>query len=119
MHSSLAVTLEGLPLGLSAVKFWTRKKFRGVAALRREVNLTRIPIETKESIRWLENLKQSTELFEKPPQCIHTGDREADIYELFCAAQEVGTHFLVRTCVNRLAGDDDHTVATIEPVPIV
>ncbi|UFX44262.1 MULTISPECIES: transposase DNA-binding-containing protein [Bradyrhizobium] len=44
MHSSLAVTLEGLPLGLSAVKFWTRKKFRGVAALRREVNLTRIPI---------------------------------------------------------------------------
>ncbi|MGF6313611.1 hypothetical protein ABIB82_007782, partial [Bradyrhizobium sp. i1.8.4] len=113
MHSSLAVTLEGLPLGLSAVKFWTRKKFRGVAALRREVNLTRIPIETKESIRWLENLKQSTELFEKPSQCIHIGDREADIYELFCAAQEVGTHFLVRTCVNRLAGDGDHTVATI------
>ncbi|WP_420969524.1 IS4 family transposase [Bradyrhizobium sp. B120] len=113
MHSSLAVTLEGLPLGLSAVKFWTRKKFRGVAALRREVNLTRIPIETKESIRWLENLKQSTELFEEPSQCIHIGDREADIYELFCAAQEVGTHFLVRTCVNRLAGDGDHTVATI------
>ena len=28
MHSSLAVTTEGLPLGLSAVKFWTRKKFR-------------------------------------------------------------------------------------------
>ncbi|WP_283848905.1 transposase DNA-binding-containing protein, partial [Bradyrhizobium japonicum] len=75
MHSSLAVTLEGLPLGLSAVKFWTRKKFRGVAALRREVNLTRIPIETKESIRWLENLKQSTELFDKPSQCIHIGDR--------------------------------------------
>ncbi|MGY3619287.1 hypothetical protein ACVJGD_005483 [Bradyrhizobium sp. USDA 10063] len=43
MHSSLAVTLDGLPLGLGAVKFWTRKKFRGVAALRREVNLTRIP----------------------------------------------------------------------------
>lgn len=95
------------------MKFWTRKKFRGVAALRREVNLTRIPIETKESIRWLENLKQSTELFEDPSQCIHIGDREAHIYELFCAAQEVGTHFLVRTCVNRLAGDGDHTVATI------
>lgn len=25
MHSSLAVTTEGLPLGLTAVKFWTRK----------------------------------------------------------------------------------------------
>ena len=37
--------------------------------------------------------------------------RASDIYELFCTAQEVGTHFLVRTCVDRLAGDGDHTVA--------
>jgi hypothetical protein len=29
MHSSLAVTPEGLPLGLAAIKFWTRKKFKG------------------------------------------------------------------------------------------
>src|SRR5260370_17016272 len=36
---------------------------------------------------------------------------ESDIYELFCTAQEIGTHFLVRTCVDRLAGDGDHTVA--------
>jgi hypothetical protein len=28
MHASLVVTLEGLPLGLAAVKFWTRKKFK-------------------------------------------------------------------------------------------
>lgn len=38
-------------------------------------------------------------------------DRENDIYEFFCAAQEVGTHFLVRTCVDRLAGDGGHTIA--------
>src|SRR5208337_3503943 len=59
MHSSLAVTIEGVPLGLAAVKFWTRKKFRGTAALKKKINPTRIPIEKKESIRWLENLKQS------------------------------------------------------------
>ena len=29
MHSSLAMTSDGLPLGLAAVKFWTRKKFKG------------------------------------------------------------------------------------------
>ena len=28
MHSSLAVTTDGLPLGLTAVKFWNRKKFK-------------------------------------------------------------------------------------------
>jgi transposase-like protein len=111
MHSSLAVTIAGLPLGLAAVKFWTRKKFRGTAALKRKINPTRVPIEKKESIRWLENLKQSTALLGDPGRCVHIGDRESDIYELFCAAQEVGTHFLVRTCVDRLAGDGDHTIA--------
>jgi hypothetical protein len=111
MHSSLAVTIEGVPLGLAAVKFWTRKKFKGTAALKRKVNPTRIPIEKKESIRWLENLKQSTQLLDHPGRCIHVGDRESDIYELFCAAQEIGTHFLIRTCVNRLAGDGNHTIA--------
>ena len=34
MHASLAVTTQGLPLGLAAIKFWTRKKFKGTAALR-------------------------------------------------------------------------------------
>jgi hypothetical protein len=111
MHSSLAITTEGVPLGLAAIKFWTRKKFKGTASLKRKVNPTRIPIEKKESIRWLENLKQSTELLDDPARCVHIGDRESDIYELFCAAQEVETHFLVRTCVDRLAGDGDHTIA--------
>lgn len=54
MHSSLAVTTQGLPLGLVAVKFWTRKKFRVTKALKRKVNPTRVPIELKESVRWLE-----------------------------------------------------------------
>ncbi len=111
MHSSLAVTTEGLPLGLAAVKFWTRKKFKGIAALKKKVNLTRIPIEKKESVRWLDNLRQSTQTLGDPVRCVHIGDRESDIYELFCTAREVGTHFLVRTCVDRLAGDGNHTVA--------
>lgn len=111
MHSSLAVTGEGLPLGLAAIKFWTRKKFKGTAALKKRVNLTRIPIEKKESIRWLANVKQSSATLGDPARCVHIGDRESDIYEFFCAAQEIGTHFLVRTCVDRLAGDGDHTVA--------
>ena len=70
-----------------------------------------MPIEEKESIRWLDNLSLSTELLGSPDRCIHIGDRESDIYELFCLAKERGTHFLVRTCVNRRAGDGEHTVA--------
>jgi hypothetical protein len=51
MHSSLVVTTEGLPFGLAAIKFWTRKKFKGTTALKRKVNPTRVPIEQKESMR--------------------------------------------------------------------
>jgi hypothetical protein len=111
MHSSLALTTEGLPLGLAAIKFWNRKKFKGTAALKKKINPTRVPIEHKESIRWLQNLRQSTATLGDPARCVHIGDRESDIYELFCTAKEIGTHFLVRTCVDRLAGDGKHTVA--------
>jgi hypothetical protein len=111
MHASLAVTTEGLPLGLAAIKFWTRAKFKGTNALKRRVNPTRVPIETKESIRWLENMRQATALLGDPARLVHIGDRENDIHEFFCAAQAAGTHFLVRTCVDRLAGDGRHTIA--------
>jgi len=111
MHSSLAVTTGGLPLGLAAIKFWTRKKFKGTAALKKKINPTRVPIEKKESIRWLENVQQSAALLGDPRRCVHIGDRESDIYELFCVAREADTHFLIRTCVDRLAGDGNHTIA--------
>lgn len=59
----------------------------------------------------MENMRQSMALFAAPGRCIHVGDRESDIYELFCLAEELGTHFLVRTCVDRLAGNGNHTIA--------
>ncbi len=112
MHGSLAVTTAGLPLGLAAVKFWTRKKFKHTNALRGKICATRVPIEAKEeNVRWLENLRQSTATLAQPRRLVHIGDRESDIYELFCAAAEEGTNFLVRTCVNRLAVDGTVTIA--------
>jgi hypothetical protein len=111
MHSSLAVTTDGLPLGLTAVKFWTRKKFKGTAALKRKINPTRVPIEKKESVRWLDNLRQSLGLLRQPARCIHVGDRESDIFELYCLTRKLGTHFIVRMQTDRLAGDGDHKIS--------
>ena len=110
MHSSLAVTTDGLPLSLAAVKFWTRKKFKGTAALKNKINRTRVPIEQKESVRWLDNLRQSIDLLGDPSRCIHVVDRESDIFELYCLTQELGTHFIVRMQTDRLAGDGAHTI---------
>jgi hypothetical protein len=66
MRSSLAVTIEGLPLGLAPIKFRTRKKFKGTTALKRKISPARVPIEKKESLQRLENLKQSTTLLDDP-----------------------------------------------------
>jgi hypothetical protein len=117
MHSSLAVTTEGLPLGLTAIKLWTRKKFKGTNALKggknggkHSVNTTRIPIEEKESIRWLENVRQSTANLGDASRCVHVGDRESDIFELFSECLSLETKFVFRTCVDRRAEDGERTV---------
>jgi hypothetical protein len=62
-------------------------------------------------VRWLDNLKTSIERLGSPDRCVHVGDRESDIYELYCLTQDLGAHFVVRTCVDRLAGDGGHTIA--------
>ena len=113
MHSSLVVTGEGLPLGLAAIKFWTREKFKGTNALKRKINQTRIPIDQKESIKWLENMRQSNALLACSGECIHIGDRESDIFELFCLAEQLKAKFLFRTCVDRLAEDGEVTVSEV------
>jgi len=83
LHSSMVVTQAGLRLGLAAIKFWTRDKFLGANAVKRKINPTRVPIEQKESYRWLENLNQSTALLADPERIVHIGHRESDTYELF------------------------------------
>ena len=113
MHSSLAVTTDGLALGMATAKFWTRKMFKGTNALRKRINPTRVPIEGKESMRWLDNLRRSPGLLDDPVRCIHICDREGDIWELFCLARELDTHFLVRRCSDKLAGGGTRTVASI------
>ena len=119
MHSSLAVTTEGLPLGLAAIKLWTRKKFKGVNALKgktldsngkHSINTTRIPIEEKESIRWLENARTATEVLGDPSRIVHIGDRESDIYELFSECESLNTKFVFRTCVDRCTEVDEQTI---------
>lgn len=50
MHSSLAISDTGLPLGLTAIKFWTRGQFKGTNALKMHINPTRISIEQKKVI---------------------------------------------------------------------
>jgi hypothetical protein len=108
-------------LGIAAIKLWTRKKFKGTNALqgkgvdggKHSINTTRIPIEKKESIRWLENVRQSTVNLGEADRCVHIGDRESDIYELFSECKSLGTKFVFRTCVDRRAEGGQRTVKDV------
>ncbi len=55
-------------------------------------------------------MTQSTVLLKAPQRCVHIGDRESDIYELFVIAKEFDTHFLVRICQDRLIEDGSRTI---------
>lgn len=110
MHSSLVLTTDGLPLGFSAKKFWNRDKFKGVKAIYRKKNATRIPIEEKESFRWIEGVRNTNNLLKEPERLVHIGDREADIYELFHQSQQDNSNYLVRIKVDRRTEDETTTI---------
>lgn len=73
LHSNLVLPPALPPLGLAAVKFWTREAFKGTNALKRKINPTRVPIAEKESRRWLLNLQHATALLGDPDRCVQVG----------------------------------------------
>lgn len=108
MHASLAITQDALPLGLCALQFWNRQEFSKDQAAGRAA---RKRVEDRESHRWVEGLQQATALLQaESGRCVHIADRESDIYALFYAARELGTHFLVRTSTDRPTGNGQQTV---------
>jgi hypothetical protein len=110
MHSSLVLTPEGLPLGFSSKKFWNRDKFKGVKKIYRKQNATRIPIDQKESYRWLEGVHATNQLLGDAHRLVHIGDREADIYDLFHLAEQEDSQYLIRIKVDRRTEDETTTI---------
>lgn len=117
MHSSMAITPDGQPLGVAAIKLWERDEAPKKG--KKKPCLDKVPIEQKKSYRWLENLRQATARSSDPASCVHIGDRESDIYELFSLADELGTHFLVRSSSERLTGREGVTISKeMETAPV-
>ena len=104
MHSTLAVTEKGVPLGLLTQDFFTRPI--GEPAHRPE-ELAKLPIEEKESYHWLQAFEQTLALAPDDVEVITVCDREADIYEMFVLAQKEEASLLVRASSNRKLLDEE------------
>jgi len=102
LHSTLAFNAEGTPLGLLDVQCWARDEAQFGKRHRRKD----LPIEEKESVKWLKSFRQLLEVQRRTPstRLVSVGDREADIYELFQLAlsQKNGPWLLVRAERDRL-----------------
>ena len=95
LHSALAMTTDGVPLGIMAGKLWTRTKPAGWITQNGK-NTSRIPLEEKESFRWIEAMRETGKIMQEPSRIIHVCDRESDIIEFYLEAKNQGTHFVVR-----------------------
>lgn len=98
MHTTLAITPEGLPLGLLAQQFFERPIGE---ASHTASETQRLPIEEKESYRWIEAFEQVIGLMPEEVQVVTVCDREADFYEMFVVAKEAHADVLVRANTNR------------------
>lgn len=109
LHLMLAFSPEGeLPVGIPWQKIWARTEIQ-TETTHDEKNSKRkaTPIEDKESIRWLEGLREALKVAEACPdtQCVLTCDSESDIYELLAEPRETShgrpLELLIRACQDR------------------
>ena len=110
LHSTLAVTPSGQPLGLlhSAVRARDPKAVGSAQARHLK------PTAEKESQKWLDSLSACQQM---APQCpktllVNVADREGDLYDLFAQAlaptENSSVHLLVRSQHNRKLAGEDH-----------
>ncbi|MBI2418934.1 MAG: IS4 family transposase [Ignavibacteriales bacterium] len=99
LHDTVAFIEEGTPLGVLDAQCWVRDNDDRHKKDRRKS----LPIQEKESMKWLRSFQRLAEIRKHCPQTqlISIGDWESDIYELFMEAQkhQSGPKLLVR--VNR------------------
>jgi hypothetical protein len=102
MHTCLAVTTDGVPLGLLDQSIFARKlrpeeqrKSSGGSQIQ-DV----LPVEEKETYRWIEALK-TTAAVPEGTQVVTVCDRECDFYDFFRSAEHIGAPVLVRASQNR------------------
>jgi hypothetical protein len=98
MHSVLAVSESGVPMGLLEQRVWGRVNAeKGKAKARRQKGNAQ-----KESQRWLDGFEASQAAL---PACIRqvvmVADREADMYALFAAPRQAHAQLLIRATHNR------------------
>lgn len=117
LHSALALTTDGVPLGLVGQIAGARDpESRGNRAHRKP-----LPIEEKESYRWLRIQAQIAAHVPDGVKTVLMGDRESDIDDLFMAPRTPQQELLVRGAWDRKLVDPpgQHLWEAAEAAPVM
>ncbi|MBC7691749.1 MAG: IS4 family transposase [Methylotenera sp.] len=106
-HTTLAMSPQGLPLGVLDQKIWARKPLPST----RSKDLRKRPLREKESTRWLNALEVTLKTAPEGITAVTVADRECDIYEFITHASRIDARFLIRAARDRTlfapeCGDD-------------
>jgi len=116
LHTLLAVTPAGLPLGVLHQHFWQRDPAaHGVARERK----TR-PLAAKESRRWLDALAGvGGDDWPAATRVLVVSDRESDLFEYFAAPRPATCELLVRAAQpRRVSGPAGDLWAAVQALPV-
>ena len=102
VHNQLLATGSGLVQGVYDQLLWGRKAAT-LGDARKSTNRRQVPLEDRESYRWLAGFERLNEDFAEQTDktFIHIGDRESDLYELMSMPRFDHIHYLFRAKFDR------------------
>jgi len=108
LHLNEAFTEDGTPLGAIGAKLWScpeadPEQPKPSKAEKRKQRRS-LPIEQKESLRWLEGIRVTQKLAEECPAtlCVSLSDSEGDLFDLFVEPRTADNfHWIIRACQDR------------------
>jgi hypothetical protein len=96
-HNTLAVSSDGLPLGLLDQITWVRPPLSdNKAGINEELSL-----EEREISRWIRSLENSVERAQNTTKVVSVNDRESDFYQFYDRAESLNALYLIRLKHNR------------------
>lgn len=96
-HSAIGISIEGIPLNLLGMKIYSRGKQKKPS---RKV-WQHLPLEEKESYRWVEMVQEIVPKLPASIKPIFVSDRESDMHEYFQSLIDAKASFVVRHSHNR------------------
>jgi hypothetical protein len=119
MHSTMAATTDGIPIGILSSEITARK----IQEKKRTKNEERnSPIETKKIFDWVKGIRDCASIKEYMPETdlINVMDREGDFYELFDIHRKECSNIdlLVRAASNRKTDEEDKLFDKLRKSPV-